>query len=100
MDLKRLKQIDAEIQRLHVERKSLFRFDTRVDFGEKVVFTTSVLNPVGAYIGEGMAKDGDKHKVLIANKDSHRWILFEDYDGTTAVMLIRLRDDLTKKTLK
>jgi hypothetical protein len=98
MDEKRIAEIDREIRQLEMERKIIIKCDSRVNFGQSVTFTTTADSKAGAYIGESVARPGDKGKVLIA-APGFRWIYFDRYNEATAVMLVRTMAELTGKAL-
>jgi hypothetical protein len=87
-----LKQKLAEAEKKVGPEKKPVEEDRRVDFGGEVTFKVlrSDSNGSSAFIGENLAKEGDKHKVLIAC-EGYTFKIREDYfSGRPALEIHRL----------
>jgi hypothetical protein len=86
-----LKQKLAEAEKKVEPEKKPVEEDRRVDFGDEVTFKVFRSSSNGsAFIGESLAKEADKHKVLIANK-GYTFKIRENYlNGRPALEIHRV----------
>jgi hypothetical protein len=91
LQVEALKQKLAEAEKKVGPEKKPVEEDRRVDFGREVTFSSSPSRShCSASIGNGFAKDGDMHRVLIA-EEGYTFKIREDYyQGRPALEIHRL----------